>query len=75
MWGVQCAVNGSKPSLRWLKQQSIVKDDTVPDIFRVYNLNHAPVILYVSYDLQDTKKIVPKLTMNLANLVSDLRQW
>jgi len=46
----------------------IVKYDTVPDVFRSYNLNHAPLIIYVAHDLQDTKKIVPKLTMNLANL-------
>lgn len=48
----------------------MVKFDTVPEVFRSYNLNHAPLIIYVPFDLQDTSKIIPKLTMNLANLVS-----
>ena len=48
----------------------LVKYDTVGEIFRDYNLNHAPLIIYVSRDLKDTKKLIPKLTMNLANLVS-----
>jgi len=46
----------------------LVKFETLPEVFRSYSLNHAPVILYVAHDLQETKTIVPKLTMNLANL-------
>ena len=44
------------------------KFDTVPDIFRLYNLNHAPLILYIPHDLQDADKMYSKLTMNLANM-------
>jgi hypothetical protein len=47
----------------------IAKFDTLPDVFRGYGLNYAPLIIYVPHDLQDTKKIISKLTMNLVNLV------
>jgi hypothetical protein len=47
----------------------MVRFDTLPEVFRIYNLNYAPLIIYVAYDQEDTKKIIPKLTMNLANLV------
>jgi hypothetical protein len=47
---------------------SIVKYDTVGEVFRLYNLNSAPVVTYVPHDLQDTSKMMPKLTMSLANL-------
>jgi OST3 / OST6 family, transporter family len=53
----------------------IVKYDTLPEVFRSYNLNHAPSIIYVPFDLQETKKMLPKLTMNLANLVSRCLHW
>jgi hypothetical protein len=46
----------------------LVNYDTLGEVFRIYNLNHAPVIIYVPADQQDTSKMIPKLTMNLANL-------
>lgn len=48
----------------------IVRFDTLQEVFRSYNLNYAPLIIYVAHDQKETKSIIPKLTMNLANLVS-----
>jgi hypothetical protein len=49
---------------------SIAKYDTLPDVFRLYSLNHAPLIVSIPHDLKETTKITPKLSMNLANMES-----
>lgn len=45
-----------------------VKYDSNPDVFRLYNLNHAPLIYYIAHDLKDPEKSSPKNTMNLAQM-------
>lgn len=45
-----------------------VKYEEVGDVFKVYNMNFAPVLLYFAKNNEETSKADPKLMMNMANL-------
>lgn len=42
--------------------------NSVPDVFQMYKLNHAPMLLYVSSGNKKPETLDPKASMNLANL-------